>query len=296
MIFNDIETLNRHINKMRSLGPGELSKRHKKIVMTSGGFDPLHGGHLNCIIESAEFARSNSCIFVVVVNGDSFLINKKGYAFMSAQERAHVVDNVKGVDYTLIYEHPTDMTVCEPIKKIVPAYFMKGGDRDSAANVPEFDMCDKIGCAVLFGIGGGKTQSSSEIVSKAFGMLHKNISKSSSETMIVEKPWGFEEIWAVGKSYAGKKLWIEPGHRLSKQYHKTKEETIIVISGELLLETEEKGASQIRKLKNGEAFHIKPGYVHRFGADANSSGVMLIEVSSPELKDVVRIEDDYKRS
>ena len=113
---------------------------------------------------------------------------------------------------------------------------------------------------------------------------------------IVEKPWGYEEIWALTDQYAGKKIYIKKGHKLSKQYHKKKEETIFVLKGVLNLEIEyglEFGEEYTKIMNPGSAYHIKPGTIHRFCAERGD--VELIEVSTPELDDVIRLEDDYDR-
>ena len=96
-------------------------------------------------------------------------------------------------------------------------------------------------------------------------------------TEIVKKPWGYEEIWAKTESYVGKKI------------HREKEETVYVVSGNLRLQFED----HARLMIQGESCHIPPGTIHRFCADRNN--VDLIEVSTPQLSDVVRIEDDYGR-
>ena len=114
-----------------------------------------------------------------------------------------------------------------------------------------------------------------------------------TEKKIINKPWGSESIWAHTKDYVGKILFINKGHRLSKQYHEKKEETILVKSGTLSLEVGEEKVEYI-ELGPGEAYHISPGTVHRFCA--LSTDVVLIEVSTPELGDVVRLQDDYNRS
>ena len=106
----------------------------------------------------------------------------------------------------------------------------------------------------------------------------------------VEKPWGHEVIWAETTSYVGKVLYIKAGHRLSKQYHAIKEETVYVIKG-ILYNYDEN--DNIKKIYPGQPFHIKPGQIHRFGANENN--VTLIEVSTPYLDDVIRLEDDYNR-
>ena len=106
----------------------------------------------------------------------------------------------------------------------------------------------------------------------------------------VEKPWGHEIIWAETKDYVGKLLHIKKGHRLSKQYHEVKEETLYVIKGVLYNEDEN---DKIIKVNVGECFHVNVGQIHRFGAVEND--VEVIEVSTPHLSDVVRLEDDYRR-
>jgi len=106
----------------------------------------------------------------------------------------------------------------------------------------------------------------------------------------VEKPWGFEIIWAHTESYVGKLLYIKAGHRLSKQYHQTKEETVYVTKG-TLYNYEDDGS--VTMVAPGDSFHVNVGQIHRFGAV--ESDVEMIEVSTPHLDDVVRLEDDYNR-
>ena len=106
----------------------------------------------------------------------------------------------------------------------------------------------------------------------------------------VEKPWGHEIIWAKTKSYAGKILCIKPHHRLSKQYHQVKEETVYVISGILY---NEDTSGKIQKFMPGESLHIQSHQIHRFGA--GDTETVLVEVSTPQIDDVIRLEDDYNR-
>jgi mannose-6-phosphate isomerase len=116
------------------------------------------------------------------------------------------------------------------------------------------------------------------------------------ETHIVPKPWGHEEIWANSSRYAGKILFIKKGHRLSRQYHKVKEETIMVLEGILVCEEGPhfQGAEVVRHIMTpGEVFHVSPGTIHRFCAE--ETDVRLVEVSTAEISDVVRLEDDYRR-
>jgi len=108
----------------------------------------------------------------------------------------------------------------------------------------------------------------------------------------VEKPWGYELIWARTDRYVGKILHIEAGHVLSLQYHERKDESIYVLSGEIVLRLEH-GETQIeRRMVQGEAFHIEPKLVHQFEAVVTSD---LVEASTPELDDVIRLKDRYGR-
>ena len=116
------------------------------------------------------------------------------------------------------------------------------------------------------------------------------------EDFITTKPWGHEIRFAENDKYLGKILYIKHGHRLSRQYHELKDETIFVHHGTLILELGSPDVSSFERktLGYGERFRILPGVIHRFCAPDDSS-VTLIEVSTPEIDDVVRLEDDYKR-
>ena len=109
----------------------------------------------------------------------------------------------------------------------------------------------------------------------------------------IDKPWGYEEIFAHTRFYVGKILFIEKSHRLSRQYHKVKDETIYVLEGNLSLEVGINGEPTTLRLSPGDCFHIEPEIIHRFCAPFGD--VKLLEVSTPELDDVVRLEDDYGR-
>jgi cytidyltransferase-like protein len=132
------------------------------VVATSGGFDPMHVGHLRCIQGAADLGD----ILVVIVNSDGFLNRKKGFTFMPHEERMEIIAGLAGVDYVVGWDDGTQ-TVTGALDILKPAIFAKGGDRDAASNVPEYDLCDKIGTEVKFNVGGGKIQSSSILVSKA---------------------------------------------------------------------------------------------------------------------------------
>ncbi len=117
---------------------------------------------------------------------------------------------------------------------------------------------------------------------------------SHSGARRVDKPWGHEEIWAHTERYVGKVLVIRPGKRLSLQYHEQKDESILVLEGTLRLHLEgDDGEVAIHDLPAGSNRRIPTGRRHRF--EAVDETVKLVEVSTPELDDVVRIEDDFGR-
>lgn len=131
--------------------------------------------------------------------------------------------------------------------------------------------------------------------------------KKRKQHQIVDKPWGHEEIFAVTDKYVGKILYINAGYKLSRQYHKQKDETFYVQKGKMTLEIgldeearakvvgeidDEKHKPRIISMKKGDVFHCPPGTIHRMIAVTD---VKVFEVSTPELDDVVRIEDDYGR-
>ena len=110
---------------------------------------------------------------------------------------------------------------------------------------------------------------------------------------IVPKPWGHELIWAKTERYVGKVLHVRAGEALSLQYHRVKDETIMVLAGRLSFEYYADGETpKTRELAPGEPFHITPGLRHRMVAIEDTQ---VLEVSTPELDDVVRLEDRYGR-
>ena len=139
----------------------------KKRIMVSGGFDPLHIGHIKMIESASQLGN-----VIVVINSDEWLIRKKGYAFMPWKERAEIMGNIKGV--TLVTSvNDTDGTVCEALIHHKPDMFANGGDR-TENNTPETELCNFLDIEVLWGMGGtDKPQSSSWLVNKAMEQLNE---------------------------------------------------------------------------------------------------------------------------
>ena len=113
-----------------------------------------------------------------------------------------------------------------------------------------------------------------------------------NEVRRVDKPWGYELHWAITERYVGKIIHVNKGHALSLQYHNVKDETIFLWSGRLLFEIEIDGKLTQREMQPGQAVHVTPKTVHRMTAIDDCD---IFEVSTPELQDVVRIEDRYGR-
>jgi len=131
-----------------------------KTVMVSGGFDPVHIGHIRMIIEASKYGD-----VIVVANSDDWLFRKKGFVFMSFDQRAEILASIKGVvKVTGVDDH--DGTVCEAISREKPDYFANGGDRKKH-NTPEQALCRHLDIEMLWGVGGDdKANSSSELVER----------------------------------------------------------------------------------------------------------------------------------
>ena len=114
-----------------------------------------------------------------------------------------------------------------------------------------------------------------------------------SDVTKVDKPWGYELHWAKTDRYVGKLIHINKGHALSLQYHNQKDETIFLWSGKMLFEIDVNGTLTKREMLPGESVHVTPPTIHRMTAIEDCD---VFEVSTPELHDVVRLEDRYGRT
>ncbi len=132
------------------------------VVATSGGFDPIHPGHVTCIVESKQYGDT----LVVIVNGDNFLLNKKGKPFQDIETRAAIVSALRGVDYVVKFEIEDDPTVAVALRAVRPKYFTKGGDRVKGQSMPESEesACDEFGIEIIDGVGRDKIWSSTDFL------------------------------------------------------------------------------------------------------------------------------------
>jgi D-beta-D-heptose 7-phosphate kinase/D-beta-D-heptose 1-phosphate adenosyltransferase len=130
-------------------------------VMVSGGFDPVHAGHIRMIRDAANFGN-----VIVIANSDDWLFRKKGFVFMTFAQRAEILNAIKGVILVDSVDD-TDGTVCEAIRRLKPDFFANGGDR-GRSNTPEQSVCEELGVKLLWGVGGDKKlASSSDLVQNA---------------------------------------------------------------------------------------------------------------------------------
>lgn len=134
------------------------------IVCTSGGFDPIHSGHISCFQESKKYANT----LTVIVNGNSFLEEKKGKAFMDLEQRCIIVSAVKNVDYVIPFEIENDATVIKALERIRPDFFTKGGDRYDKKTIAEWDICEKLNIKIITNVGNEKNETSSSKYLKAW--------------------------------------------------------------------------------------------------------------------------------
>ena len=135
-----------------------IGNKKEIVVATSGGFDPVHVGHIRLFREAKTLGDK----LVVILNSDDFLLKKKGYVFMPFNERKEILESIKYVD-EVVSSVDTDHTVSKTLEKLRPDIFAKGGDRNES-NTPELTLCRELNIRVVFNVGGGKVQSSSWLV------------------------------------------------------------------------------------------------------------------------------------
>ena len=133
---------------------------HDVTVCISGGFDPIHDGHINLIVEAKKLGDHLVCI----LNNDDFLVRKKGNTFYpSVEVRKKILEHIREIDEVVI-AIDEDQSVCKTLELIKPDIFANGGDRNTETDILETEVCNRIGCRMVFGVGGNyKTNSSSDL-------------------------------------------------------------------------------------------------------------------------------------
>ncbi len=142
-----------------------FDNKERPTIMVSGGFDPVHAGHIRMIRAAAKYGD-----VIVIANSDTWLHEKKGFVFMDFDQRAEILNSIKGVVLVDSVDD-SDGTVCEAIRRLRPDYFANGGDRGKH-NTPEQNVCDELGIEMLWSIGGDeKVAASSELVKSVVDVL-----------------------------------------------------------------------------------------------------------------------------
>jgi cytidyltransferase-like protein len=166
-------------------------------ICVSGGFDPLHIGHVEMFRQAAELGE-----LTVIINSDAWLVRKKGFMFLPWEERAAIIGDLRSVAAVSCVDD-ADGTVCEALRRLRPAFFANGGDRRND-NTPEVALCRELGIELVWGMGGGKANSSSDIARRAW----------------IECPWGRYVTLDEGAGYKVRKIVVHPQSALPERIHK----------------------------------------------------------------------------
>ncbi len=259
------------------------SNKKKIVVAVSGGFDPIHIGHIRMFQEAKKLGTH----LLVIINNDNWLKKKKHDIFMSDKERKEVIESLKAVDMVVLTDHkknPSDMSVCNELRKYKPNVFANGGDRKKS-NIPEVPVCEEIGCKMIFSVGkGGKVQSSS-------WLLEKYVKKVSNKAE--KRPWGKYEVLVDDDNHKVKKITVLPGASLSLQSHEKRAEHWVVVKGKAKVVNGKK----LLALHENESTYISIGAKHRL-SNPGKENLEIIEVQTGNYlgeDDIIRYEDKYGR-
>ena len=255
-----------------------------KIVLITGGFDPLHSGHISYIIAAKKLAGKNGKL-IVGINSDKWLEAKKDYVVITADERAIIIKNIVGVD-TVIEFDDTDGTALAAIKQVKEMYpkdeiiFANGGDRYSL-NIPEIRAK---GITFEYGVGGeNKLNSSNNIISSVVTQLKET----------VERKWGHYSILYNRPGCKVKELTLNPGKSISLQMHNFRTETWQLISGKCEVGLGKTANPLEKSIIDSGNIIIVPCKTWHILKNIGNSPAVLIEIQSGsqlDENDIIRFE------
>ncbi len=262
-----------------------MKKKFKNLVLVTGGFDPIHSGHIAYLNSASEISEH----LVVGINSDNWLLNKKKYFFMPYLERKSIIENLKEVSEVIEF-NDSDGTAIDAINKCKSisdkVYFANGGDRNEG-NIPELiEFKDDNAVEFVFGVGGKSKLNSSSIIADDFLLRSRNKN-------FTEKPWGSFINLNKGNGYKIKLLIIKKDQKLSLQFHKRRSEQWVILKGNALVELE--GVSH--NLKDEDHIIIPKKAKHRV-ENIGDDDLLILEAnfgSYIEEDDIVRLDDIYNR-
>ena len=253
-------------------------------ALISGGFDPVHIGHLAMIKDANKIADK----VIVLLNSDNWLVRKKGKPFMIETQRAQILEEFQSISEVIIQKNDDDDSSNNAIIDFHKSHanksicYCNGGDRSHENKIRETDVCKDLNIDLVFGIGGiHKLESSSNLTKNYLSDVEK-------------RPWGNFHIIARGNGYQIKEMNINPKNKQSLQKHNHRSEYWQVIEGHGRVSLED---SEIN-LKAGDNVYIPIKSLHRL-ENTGSQNLKIIEIRIGELiseDDIVRIEDDYGRA
>jgi D-beta-D-heptose 7-phosphate kinase/D-beta-D-heptose 1-phosphate adenosyltransferase len=255
--------------------------KKKVVVAVSGGFDPIHIGHVRYLTEAKKLGDE----LVVILNNDNWLKKKKGFVFMPESERIEVLMGIKAVDRVVVTGHAKndpDTSVTKALAKVKPDIFANGGDRKNEADIPEGAVCKKYGIKMVFGVGsGGKVQSSSWLTNSIAG-----------SGVLDVRPWGYMHTYKKDKHFWIKTINVSPGRRLSLQKHAHRDEFWVCIEGTVVAEI----GNKKKTLKPGDYLSFKKGVKHRLSSPNGGAIVEVAHGDNVHEEDIIRFSDDFGRA
>jgi len=257
----------------------------KTTVLVTGGFDPIHSGHIQMFSEAKELGNK----LIVGVNSDEWLARKKGQAFMSFNERINIIKNLKMVDKVIGFDDADD-TACQAIFHTMATnsgkiIFANGGDRDNK-NTPEYNVYgDHPNIKFVFGVGGDFKKNSSSWI------LQNWIAPK------IEREWGYYRELYKDEDFQVKELVINPHSKLTMQRHKHRSETWNIVHGEASIKMNHRGGDPfdgclIYQLDSSNPVDI-PANVWHQGCNESDKPAHIIEIWKGKTK--LLTEDDIER-